>query len=307
MNKLYAAPLEGITGFVWRNAHRTVFGGVDKYYTPFISPNSNLCFQTKELRDISQGEKDLVPQLITKNGEHFIWAARELHAMGYDEVNFNLGCPSGTVVAKHKGSGLLRHPDVLDALLDEIFSALPDMKISIKTRIGMTDKYEWPAILAVYNRYPIYELTVHPRLQAQHYNGTADREVFLETLKASSLSLVYNGDVYAPNDDAFQYGCGVMVGRGLTQDSALFRRVRGGKAASRDELTQFHDMVLEGYSKYISGDVSLMHRMWEFWHFFVCAFYDTDDAIKRMRKAKNIVAYRSAADEILRNHELRNK
>lgn len=139
---LYAAPMEGLTTYLWRQAHRTIFGGVDKYFTPFLSPNANLCFQRKELDEI-QGEPDTVPQLLTNRGDHFVWAARELQARGYGEVNFNLGCPSGTVTAKRKGSGLLAYPEELERCLDEIFDSLPDMRVSIKTRIGKNDPEEW--------------------------------------------------------------------------------------------------------------------------------------------------------------------
>ena len=140
---LYAAPMEGLTTYLWRQAHRTIFGGVDKYFTPFLSPNGNLTFQQKELDEVTQGERDTVPQLLTNRGAYFVWAARELYAMGYREVNFNLGCPSGTVTAKHKGAGLLTYPEELERCLGEIFSALPDMQVSVKTRIGKNDPAEW--------------------------------------------------------------------------------------------------------------------------------------------------------------------
>ena len=147
---LYAAPMEGLTTYLWRQAHREIFGGVDKYFTPFLSPNANLCFQRRELDEI-QGEPDTVPQLLTNRSEHFVWAARELQARGYGEVNFNLGCPSGTVTAKRKGSGLLAYPEELERCLDGIFDALPDMRVSVKTRIGKNDPAEWEALLALYS------------------------------------------------------------------------------------------------------------------------------------------------------------
>ena len=61
--------------------------------------------------------------------------ARALADVGWRELNLNLGCPSGTVTAKGKGSGMLRDRAALRAFLDEIF-ARPALKISVKTRIG---------------------------------------------------------------------------------------------------------------------------------------------------------------------------
>ena len=75
--KLYAAPMEGLTTYIWRRAQRDIFGGMDKYFTPFLSPNGNLTFQQKELDEVTQGERDTVPQLLTNRGAYFVWAARE--------------------------------------------------------------------------------------------------------------------------------------------------------------------------------------------------------------------------------------
>ncbi len=300
VKRMYAAPLEGVTGYVWRGAHRTVFGGADRYYTPFIAPDRNYHFQTKQLRELSQGESDLVPQLLVNRADYFIWTARELEKMGYKEVDLNLGCPSGTVVAKHKGSGMLRDTEALDAILGEIFAALPDMKISVKTRIGLRSEDEWEAVSEVFARYPISELIIHPRLQCEFYNGAARREMFLRELGKSPLPLVYNGDVGSPDDPAFGWDCPVMAGRGLIKDPALFRRARGGESANREELIRFHGLLTEGYRTYMQGDVPLLHCMKELWSYLRYSFSDTEDAMKRMHKAKDIAEYSAAADAVLK-------
>lgn len=305
MQSLYAAPLEGVTTYIWRKAHREIFGGADKYYTPFLSPNGNLCFQAKELREVTQSESDLVPQLLTNSAEYFIWGAQELQKLGYREVNFNLGCPSGTVVAKHKGSGLLSDPQYLDELLDKIFNALPDLNISVKTRIGRYETGEWERLLKIYNRYPIAELTVHPRVQKEFYEGSAHRNVFLWTRSHTHLPLVYNGDVTAPDDEALAYGCPVMLGRGLARRPALLREIQGGEKATRQELTVFHDAVFGGYEQLLSGALPAIYRMREFWNYLSCSFVGTEDAIKRIRKAKTLSDYQSAAQTILQDCELR--
>ena len=132
------APLEGVTGYVYRNLHRRWFGGVERYYMPFISVGQSRSFSPREWQDFCPEHNesgDLVPQLLGKDAEGFIWAARELRALGYREINFNLGCPSGTVTAKGKGAGFLTRPAELEAFLDRIFSAL-EGPISIKTRLG---------------------------------------------------------------------------------------------------------------------------------------------------------------------------
>lgn len=296
--KLYAAPLEGLTTWLWRPIHHRIFGGADKYFTPFLSPNANRSFQTKELREIRPAPGvPVVPQLLTNRAEYFVWAARELAEAGYEEINFNVGCPSGTVAAKHKGAGLLGWPEELDACLEGIFTALPELKISVKTRIGRTDDGEWPALLAIYDRYPIHELIVHPRVQHDQYRGAARREVFAWTRAHTALPLVYNGDVVTP-EDAAAWPESVMAGRGLLADPALLRRARGGPAAGRGELKQYHDELLEGYASAL-GDGPALHRMWELWAYLAASFQGAEDALKRMRKCRTLAQYRPIAASVL--------
>ena len=299
--KYYAAPMEGLSTYLWRRAHDEIFGGVDKYFTPFLSPNANASFQTKELDELRHNQgMTVVPQLLTNRAEYFIWAARELQKMGYEEVNFNLGCPSGTVVGKRKGAGLLAYPEELDACLEAIFTALPTMRISVKTRIGKLSPEEWPRLLDIYNRYPIAELIVHPRVQKEFYTGLPHREVFEWTRAHTELPLVYNGDLFTP-DDVKACGCcdTVMLGRGLMRNPALLRQVRGGARASREELTQFHACLLEAYGKRFSGDVPVLHHMRELWNYLSESFYDTEPYLKRIRKAKSVAVYAAAAEELL--------
>lgn len=296
--KTYAAPMEGLTGFAWRKAHREVFGGADKYYTPFIVANQTHKFKTKELRDISQEEERLVPQILTDKAEHFIWAARELKVMGFDEVNFNLDCPSATVVTRGKGSGILRDAEKLDRILDEIYESLPDMNISIKTRVGFDDKDEWESILKVYDQYPVYELIIHSRLREEFYEGSADRKLFEESFNRTRLKLVYNGDIETA-EDALALGWDLMAGRGLLKNPALFREIKGGKKAAPEELKRYHELLLEYYLTYMVPG-SALHHMKSMWVYFEEGFDYDEKTMKRLRKAKNMNEYMAAAAEIMK-------
>lgn len=302
--KLYAAPMEGLTTCIWRGAQREIFGGVDKYFTPFLSPNGNLTFQRKELDEVTQGERDTVPQLLTNRGEYFVWAARELYAMGYREVNFNLGCPSGTVTAKHKGAGLLTYPEELERCLDEIFAALPDMRVSVKTRIGRSDPAEWQRLLDIYGKYPISELIVHPRVQKEFYRGPVHRDAFDAALARRQEAPVYNGDLFTAADVTafcreYPQVQAVMVGRGLIADPALGRKLRGGGAASRQELTAFHHRLLADYRQRLSGDTPVLHRMRELWNWLGGSFDGAERELKAIRKAKTLAEYLPAAERLL--------
>ena len=235
MHEWYAAPMEGLTGWRWRQVQHEMFGGAALYVTPFVSPNGNFSFQRKELEELDPERNrgiPVVPQILTNRAEYFVWAAKECRSRGWEQVDLNLGCPSGTVTGKKKGAGLLRQPELLRQLLDGIFDALPDMKISVKTRIGWERAEEWPALLALLETYPICRLTVHPRVRTQFYKGTADREVFRWTAEHTALPLCYNGDVTTVRDlremgETFPDDA-VMVGRGLVADPSLLRQATGG-------------------------------------------------------------------------------
>ena len=285
-----------------------MFGGADKYFTPFLSPNSNLSFQTKELDDLRHNEgMPVVPQIICNRADHFLWAAHELYKMGYREINFNLGCPSGTVTAKRKGAGFLAYPDELDRCLGEIFDGLSDsMRLSIKTRIGKNDPAEWENLLAIFDKYPISELIVHPRVQKEFYRGAVHTDAFAYACENTSLPLVYNGDLCSVDDvNTFRKVIPatdtLMFGRGLIADPSLLRQLRGGKRASREELTQFHERLYEAYRERLSGEAPVVHRMREFWNYYALSFEGTDDYLKKIRKAKSCAEYHSTAMMLLQS------
>lgn len=169
--QFYMAPMEGITGYVFRNAYQKNFGGIDRYFTPFIT---NKKMNYKELNDIAPEHNrgmQVIPQILTNRADDFCEIARELEQYGYGIVNLNLGCPSGTVAAKKRGAGFLTEPDALDRFLEEIFTDCP-LQISIKTRIGIEEDAEWKQLLTIYNRYPLEELIVHPRVLKDFYRNT---------------------------------------------------------------------------------------------------------------------------------------
>lgn len=310
--KCYFAPLEGVTSAPYRQAHHRRFSGVDRYYAPFISPTIHHVLTPREQRDILPEYNEgvpVIPQLLTKNAEDFLWAAGDLAAMGYSEVNLNLGCPSGTVVSKGKGSGFLGHPEELERFLDEIFEKSP-IAISVKTRLGVTDSDEFGPILELYNRYPISELTIHPRVQKQMYRGEVWLEHFAKAAAECKIPLCYNGDLNTPADIAahlerFPAIDTVMLGRGFVGDPALAQKAKGGKAADRATLEAFHNDLFEGFAQAMKSQRNAMLRLKEIWFYHINLFDDHEKHIKRLRKATDIGEFLSAATAIFRELPLR--
>ena len=300
--QVYFAPLEGITDSIYRRAHHALFGGVSKYFIPLISPSESLTFSSREQRAIAPEENagiPAVPQLLTRDAGRFSAMTKLLADSGYSEVNLNLGCPSGTVTAKGKGSGMLRDLNALRAFLDEIFrdSALP---ISIKTRIGYQSVEEWGPLLELLNAYPASELIVHMRTKAEFYRGRAHRELCAETAKALSAPFVYNGDLFTIEDcRAFEAECpgarAIMLGRGLIANPALAETFAGGETLTVDRLRAFHDRLLRDYTNLWPQKAVLGH-MQEITQYMLTAFETPMKARKAVRRAKSIGAYLDAVN-----------
>ncbi len=302
--------MEGLTTSVWRRVFRDHFDGADEYYTPFISPNGNCSFQTKEIREISTGEEHLIPQLLSNNAQHFLWAIREMKNRGFNEVNLNFGCPSGTVVAKRKGSGMLTDPKELDNTLSEIFDFCPDgIKISIKTRIGRYTTDEWENILEVYNKYPLSKLIVHPRVQKEFYKGSAHKDIFLKYAVLSKNPLFYNGDLFTVGDIKKMLSTnsieGVMIGRGALMNPAIFRQVQGGEKATRKELITYHDQLVNEYYALYKDENTAVGKMKELWSYFSESFENPEKFLKSIRKAHKLADYKDGANRILNECELK--
>lgn len=297
-----AAPMEGLTDATFRRAHFECFGGVAKYYIPFISPTQHHLFTPHDLRAISpevNAGVPVVPQLLCRDAEHFLWAAGELAAMGYDEVNLNIGCPSGTVTAKGKGSGMLRDLPGLRAMLDEVFARAP-LHVSIKTRIGFTDQEEWPAILELLADYPMHELIIHPRTRSEFYKGEVHQSAF-DLASQYDLPLVYNGDLFSVADcTALQEkhpGVPMMLGRGLLANPALPRQLLGGPGITVPEIRRFHDRMYEAYQRIFTP--SQAHsRMRELMKYMACCFQGVEKPLKALRKSTPDT-YEQAIERIL--------
>ncbi|MDO4554636.1 MAG: tRNA-dihydrouridine synthase family protein [Lachnospiraceae bacterium] len=310
--RYYFAPMEGITGHLYRKAHRDIFGAADKYFTPFLVPHTSRNFNSREKNDILPEHNEgsyLVPQILTNRAEDFIRLSKALSEYGYEEVNLNLGCPSKTVVSKGKGAGFLADPEAVDHFLEEVFSAL-SIKVSVKTRIGVEDAKEFPKLLEIYNKYPLEELIIHPRLQTDYYKNHPNLEVFAQSVVDSKNPVCYNGDLFTKTDyesfrERFPQTERVMFGRGLITNPALIRTLREGKPLFKEELMQFHDRILSDYEAMKIGDRNVLFKMKELWFYMITLFSDYKKAHKRIKKAQNLSVYREAVERLCAECELR--
>lgn len=289
------APLEGITSYVYRNTHAEYFGGCDKYYTPFISPSDNAKIGRKGFKDMLPENNSVIKpivQTLTNNSESFIKFSQKVKEYGYDEINFNLGCPSGTVVNKKRGSGLLREKELLKSLLDEIFEK-SHIDISIKTRIGFSSPDEFDEILEIYNNYPIKELIVHPRCREDFYKGEVNYKAFQTAYNKSHAPVCYNGNIFTTDDyvqikEKYPMLKHIMLGRGAVANPALMREIKGGDRITTAEMVEFTHILADKYNRVLSSDHFTMHKLKEIWLFMMWNFPNEEKVLKTVRRTEKL-------------------
>ncbi len=316
---IYFAPMEGITTYTYRQLHHRYYKGVEKYFTPFVSLRPDQALSTKEMRDVlpeNNAGIPVVPQILTNHAGGFLEAAKRFSDMGYREINLNLGCPSGTVAAKKKGSGFLSFPEELDRFLDAIYKdpsvTAGDFAVSIKTRIGRKDPGEWERLLQIYDQYPVKELIVHPRVQKEFYQGAVHRDIFREILKESKNPVVYNGDLFdvrAVEDflTAFPQTDTIMIGRGLLRDPALAEKIVSLSPAEEgtdSRFKEFHDALVQQYQKIIGDDRNVLFKMKDLWNFMLQGRPDGPALAKEIRKAQRMPEYKAAVRQVMRRMQM---
>lgn len=295
------APLEGITDSVYRRLHHKYFPGVHRYYMPFFSPTIHRELTAREARELPKADSEsfqAVPQLLTKSPADFLWAAAVCRDLGYGEVNLNLGCPSGTVTAKGKGAGMLREPDSLKRFLDAVFAEAP-IPISIKTRLGFSDPAEFPALLEIFNSYPVKELILHPRVRTDFYTGPVNMDAFGFCLENSCHRICFNGNLCSMADvqalkAQFPKLEAVMLGRGLVGDPGMLSP--GGTTITA--LEAFYEELSEQYLCLFGGSRNAMFRLKENWRYLLCRFEGSERLGKRLRKTTDLAEYRAITAQI---------
>ena len=322
--EIYFAPMEGMTPSLLRNLHNEFFGGCDKYFTPFISTNENYLLNHKELRDVApENNKNLtlVPQIISNSAHQsaeYLYMIHEKY--GYKEVNINMGCPSGCVVSKAKGSGMLRDPDFLEDYMTDLEKEIKEIRpegtflpdISIKTRIGYYSENEHKRLTEIFLAHPVKQIIIHPRSRTQMYQGKVCMDEFrymYEAFTDAGIGVVYNGDILTKEDymriaEEFPKLEGVMLGRGLLRDPSLARYIKGGKQADNEEYLKYMEAVLDGYSEKIPSEKNVLAKIKDLWNFAKPAFSENEKGYKDMCKADSVESFRVCMRQYVRNSRL---
>jgi len=314
---VYLAPMEGLTWYVYRNVQLDMFGSVDKYITPFIVPNQKRSFKTREKKEMDPKNnvgQNVAVQVLVNNPEYVVDTAKVLVPLGVREININLGCPFPTVVTKGKGSGVLKDLDKLDSLLEGVFEGLNREKlkidISVKTRLGVESPEEFVKILEVYNRYPISELTIHPRVMKDYYGNTPNLDMFDYALSNSKAPVCYNGDIYTIGEyrrlaERFPGLETVMIGRGMIANPGLARQIHTGQVVTVEELATYHKRLFRAAREALDSERDTFFKMKDVWTYLAKSFADSGEYVKKIKKATTEPEYMSACDRLFSECSLR--
>lgn len=310
MKPLILAPLRGFTDVVFRNVYHRHFQGLDEAVAPFVTSIKGRRIKPSHLRDLApeaNQELPVVPQILSNKADEFVCLADALTDLGYSEVNWNLGCPYPMVAKKMRGSGLLPRPDLVDLMLDAIFSRYCG-KLSIKTRLGRFSVDEMAALIPVFNRYPLARVIVHPRTGVQMYTGHTSVDAFADCLEGITHPVVYNGDINDPItfrhlERRFPTVSGWMLGRGILANPFLPEIVKqqryGSTNQAKRRFSSFHDDLIGEYRLRFSGPGHVLDRLKGFWRYFSHGFVEGRRVLKQIRKSGTLMGYRQVVDAVL--------
>lgn len=303
------APIQGITDFRFRRCFNEHFGGVARYYAPYIRLEKGMNIPKARMRDIDPENNQsiqLVPQIMSNKAEEMLYLAGFLEDQGYAEMNWNLGCPYPMVTNRKLGAGLLPHPEIVHDLLAEIIPKI-SIRLSVKLRLGLEDPQDLEKLLPVFNRFSLEEIIIHPRIGKQLYKGQANRDIFERVLPYCNHPVAYNGDLKDITDiqachNRFPDVKHFMIGRALIANPFLADDISGLEMSAEykiERFKKFHDSLVEEYLSALSGPSHLLTRMRGFWEYFSLSFTNSHKVFKRIKKANSLEKYYSAVSTIL--------
>ena len=297
---LYFAPMEGITTYTYRNTHYELFGGCDEYFAPFIVPTDNERLSMKTLRDIKAENNIVKPsaQVMCTTGTAFCEFVKKVKPLGFTKVNLNLGCPSGTVVKKQRGSGALKDTNALDRFFDYVFDNA-DIEVTVKTRAGFYSHDEFPVLYNIFSKYPIKELIIHPRVREEYYRGVPNMETYDFAYRNKTHSLCYNGNIFTGHEyeefiQKYPLTDSVMIGRGAVRNPAIFREIKGGGALKTQELINFSNILEKRYYKLLQSERYTLHRLKEIWIYSITNYPNEIKIAKAIKKSNKLSELNSA-------------
>ena len=299
------APMQGLTEVLFRRVYEECFpGALPLAVAPFIALTRNLRFSTDnaQIRDVlpenNHGSIPVIPQILGKEPEEFVLLTNCLCDLGYQEVNWNMGCPMRTVTAKHRGCGLMPHPDEVRAILDAVLPRLRT-RLSVKIRLGLKENDEVFRMVPVLNDYPLASVTVHPRLGRQQYTGVPDLETFGLLMPMLKAPVIYNGDIRTTEDvrrilERFPKVTDLMVGRGI-----LYNPTLPLGTIDVDLNKRFIRRLMEAIRNTLPTEESVMRKTKEYWSLLWKALPISEMEARKVLRAQELTTVDNLIEEFI--------
>lgn len=309
--KLYLAPLQGVTDWVFRDAYYSCIGKFDKAFSPFIRIDNGKYTRPNQCNDIKpeyNKHQKPIPQFLGNNADDFKIFEALCIQQGYSEVNINFGCPYPMVTNKQFGAGILSQPKLVSDFLDKTFSNTK-LTISIKCRLGQENSSEFEKLTPIFNNYPIHEIIIHPRVATQMYTGNVELNSFAKYAQQLTAPVCYNGDILhtsdiqkiqevSPNTTRF------MIGRGILQNPFILSEIQGKEYTHEEKthkLQNFHASLIELCGTKYSGDKSVLKRFTEMWTYHKDAFEGGQKLFKKVKKCQTLAKYEQVIFSEMKN------
>lgn len=285
---LILAPMQGLTELLFRRAYHQVFpGAIDVAVSPFLSlTHGDINGTFRKLDDVlpesNANSIPVIPQILGKEPEEFVALGNRLFDLGYDEVNWNIGCPMRRVAGKHRGSGILPYPDEVSRVLDYVVPRLKP-RLSVKMRLGYHHKDEIFSLVPILNEHPLKNVTIHPRIGKQVYTGVPDMETFAQVLPLFKHPIIYNGDIFTleryqylhqrfPEIEHF------MLGRGMLFNPLLPLQIKG-LPVCRENVSLFAETLIQAILDRPVPPAAKMRKIKEYW----CLLYKSVGLTEQQR------------------------
>ncbi len=309
---LLSSPLQGFTDFRFRNAFHKYFGGIDTFYSPYIRLDGKLKIKNSYQRDLlpeNNTELEVIPQIMTNDADEFLYVVKYIQELGYNELNWNLGCPYPMVTKRGMGSGLICDPERIDHILKRVHNE-SDVIVSMKMRMGYENPQEILETFPILDKYPLKNIAIHARIGKQLYKGGVDLEAFQTCIESTNHKLYYNGDItsvakFKVMQERFPSINHFMIGRGLIADPFLPGMIKNNSldypSNKWETFKAFHDTIYQQYDAFLSGPTPIKMKMLGFWEYFSTSFSNPQKTLKKIKKAGNPKAYQHAVSDILNN------
>lgn len=304
------APMEDVTDVVFRHVVQQA-GAPDVFFTEFTNSDS-FCHpdgieSVRGRLTFTEDEQPMVAHIWGDNPEFFREMSIRLAEMGFKGIDLNMGCPVPNVAERGKGSGLILRPEVAAELIEAAKAG--GLPVSVKTRIGFTQREELEGWISHLLEQDIANLSVHMRTRKEMSKVAAHWEDIPKVVKlrdklAPQTLITINGDILDRRmgmELAEKYGVdGIMIGRGIFKNPYAFEKEP--QAHTPKELIGLLQLQLDlqdQFAEQVPRSIVGLHR---FFKIYVKGFPGASDLRVKLMNTKSTNEVRAILDEFLQEH-----